>query len=262
MMLKLKLRTAVKVWRNFGVTEVLKIPFRKIFSYNAHAHRGQYLAADFQAKINFTVPSQQFLKLCGRDKVNAETVNEYSEYLKRFELRTKNPRLGFFGEIYDLGPGLSFILFELIGDENPSKVIETGVAAGASTNLILDCLDRCNSGSLTSVDITFKVGELVEDRLKVRWKITVLPKFFKKRAFRRILNANSDASIFLHDSDHSLNWQIFEIRSVTEAIEDIKFILVDDVSIELADYVNNNMPQWNLIVIDEGRKFSGFLSRK
>jgi hypothetical protein len=256
-----KFHTAIRVWQNFGFTEVVKIPFRKISSLTASPGKIENFSAVFVTPVKFTSPSAQFLAACGRDKVNVETVDEYIEYLRSYKVRTKEPRLGFFDEIYDLGPALGLILFELIKNERPVKVIETGVAAGASSNLILESLNRTGSGSLTSVDITLKVGELVEDHLKVRWEVKVLPKSFKKKAFTGILNANSDATIFVHDSDHSLNWQIFEISSVVAAIPNINFILVDDVSIELANYFKNYMPRWKLIVIDEGRKFSGFLSR-
>jgi hypothetical protein len=146
--------------------------------------------------------------------------------------------------------------------EKPRRVIETGVAAGASTNLILDRLNAIESGNLVSVDITSKVGELVEERLKNRWTLSVLPKLFRRKAFLRVLNSNQDATIFLHDSDHSIKWQIFEISSVIKSIPSIKHILFDDVTKEFESYVMNNLSEWNLVVIDEGRKFSGYLSRK
>jgi hypothetical protein len=38
--------------------------------------------------------------------------------------------------------------------------------------------------------------------------------------------------------------------------------LFDDVSEEFQSFVLNDLPEWDLVVIDEGRKFSGYLSRK
>jgi cephalosporin hydroxylase len=155
-----------------------------------------------------------------------------------------------------------FVLFVLIEAEKPRLVIETGIAAGASSNLILNRLNAIESGELISVDITSKVGELVEEKLRDRWNIKVLPKLFKRKAFLHILNSNQNATIFLHDSDHSLQWQIFEISSAIKCLPSVKHILVDDVSEEFQSFVLNNLPEWDLVVIDEGRKFSGYLSRK
>jgi hypothetical protein len=57
-------------------------------------------------------------------------------------------------------------------------------------------------------------------------------------------------------------WQIFEISSVIKSVPSIEHILVDDVTKGLESYVLNNLPDWNLVVIDEGRKFSGYVSRR
>ena len=262
MKIRAKVQTAVSVWRNFGFTEVLRIPFRKIASRNLLNPTNIQPVSSFENFVIFTSPSREFSASCGRFQVSAETISSYTEYLRLFNVRTTQPRSGFFGEIYDLGAGLGFVLFELIETERPPKVIETGIAAGASSNLILNRLKVIESGTLTSVDITSKVGELVEDQLRSHWNIRVLPKLFKRKAFLRILASNQDATIFLHDSDHSIYWQIFEISSVIKSIPRIKHILVDDVTKEFESYVLNNLPEWSLVVINEGRKFSGYLSRK
>ena len=262
MSIRTKAQTAVSVWQNFGITEVLRIPFRKFAARREGGRANEESQGSFKDLVLFTSPSHEFLAACGRFKEGAEKISSYSEYLSLFNLRTKKPRNGFFGEIYDLGAGLGFVLFELIETEKPQRVIETGIAAGASSNLILDRLNANGFGDLISVDITSKVGELVEDKFKKRWAIKVLPKMFKRNAFLRILKSNQDAIIFLHDSDHSIHWQIFEISSVVNSIPGIKHILVDDVSLEFESYVLKNMPDWRLVVIDEGRKFSGYLSRK
>lgn len=260
--IRIKAQTAIRVWRNFGLGEVLRIPFRKIVAQKHLKLAGTDPVASFHNLVSFTVPSLEFLTACGRFQESAEKIDSYEEYLRLFNLRTHKPRHGFFGEIYDLGAGLGFVLFVLIEAEKPRLVIETGIAAGASSNLILNRLNAIESGELISVDITSKVGELVEQKLKNRWNVKVLPKLFKRKAFLHILNSNQNATIFLHDSDHSLQWQIFEISSAIKCLPSVKHILVDDVSEEFQSFVLNDLPGWNLVVIDEGRKFSGYLSRK
>ena len=257
-----KIATAKLVIKNFGFFEIFKILVNKVNRSNHVFPATLYVTPLFHNQVRYSSPSEEFLFECGREISKIQAVSSYENYLKRFEDSTKKPRNGFFGEIYDLGAGLGFVLFELIETEKPKRVIETGIAAGASSNLILDRLNANGFGDLISVDITSKVGELVEDKFKKRWAVKVLPKMFKRNAFLRILKSNQDAIIFLHDSDHSIHWQIFEISSVVNSIPGIKHILVDDVSLEFESYVLKNMPDWRLVVIDEGRKFSGYLARK
>ena len=262
MNIRAKAQTAIRVWRNFGLGEVLRIPFRKIVARNHLDPVNVNSVGGFRNLVSFSAPSLEFLIACGRFQESKRTIDSYVDYLREFNLRSQKPRNGFFGEIYDLGAGLGFILFMLVEVEKPRRVIETGIAAGASSNLILNRLNAIESGELISIDITSKVGELVEQKLKDRWIIKVLPKLFKRKAFLRILNSNQNATIFLHDSDHSIQWQIFEISSAIKCLKNIKHILVDDVSEEFQTFVLNNLPEWHLVIIDEGRKFSGYLSRK
>ena len=262
MKVKSKLKTALSVVRNFGIIELLRIPFRRITRHIIIQKKHTLLNEKHQRVVHFSVPSLAFLHDCGLENISRGIVVDYNNYLMRLSARTAKPREGFFGEIYDLGPGLGFILFHLIQTRNPVKVIETGIAAGASSNLILYSMDKSGLGSLTSIDITSKVGELVEDDFKVNWTTEILPSFFKKKAFQRILKNNSEAEVFLHDSDHSLDWQIFEIDSVLNSLPNIEFILVDDVSEDFRNYVEVGIPDWRLVVINEGRKYSGFLYKK
>ena len=257
-----KISTAVRVLQNFGILEVIKIITQKIFRVNKAFLRESTLDSSFRKVITFSAPSEDFLMACGQSLSSNGPFGNYQSFLDRFKHNAKKPRLGFFGEIYDLGPGLGFLLFNTIGTEMPNKILETGVAAGASSNLILAKLNDLQRGTLVSVDITSKVGELVNEQFQHRWTIQVLPKLFKRKAFLRILNSNQDATIFLHDSDHSIQWQIFEISSAIKCLPSVKHILVDDVSEEFQSFVLNDLPEWDLVVIDEGRKFSGYLSRK
>ncbi len=75
-------------------------------------------------------------------------------------------------------------------------VIETGVAAGVSTNAMLSALQINGAGNLLSLDITLKVGELVDDKLKTRWKLEILPELARENSFAKYLKENNEATIF------------------------------------------------------------------
>jgi hypothetical protein len=150
-------------------------------------------------------------------------------------------------------------VFLCILTKKPLTVIETGVAAGVSTNAVLSALEVNGAGNLLSLDITSKVGELVDDKLKTRWKLGILPELARENSFAKYLKENNGATIFLHDSDHSGAWQIKEFNNVVLHLPDIELILFDDISQDLIDYISSNYVDYRIIVIDENRKYSAII---
>lgn len=74
------------------------------------------------------------------------------------------------------------LLYALVRIEQPEVVVETGVAAGTSSFVILEALTRNERGRLHSFDIDSEVGELVTDRS--RWSLTILPSSDPQAALR------------------------------------------------------------------------------
>jgi hypothetical protein len=130
---------------------------------------------------------------------------------------------------YDLGSRSQAALFQLITLVGPTSVIETGVAAGASTTQILTALTHQGSGTLLSIDVTPNVGELVPLKVKDRWRLEVLPERGRQKAFRDILARHSGYQLFFHDSDHSAKWQNFEYEAASEFAGPNAIICSDDV---------------------------------
>jgi len=98
----------------------------------------------------------------------------------------------------------------------PSVVLETGVAMGFSTAVILAAMDDNDAGELHSIDLpplqvdaeTF-VGAVVADELRGRWTLhagptrILLPELARKLA---------PLDLFVHDSDHSYAGQYEDYR--------------------------------------------------
>lgn len=130
---------------------------------------------------------------------------------------------------YDLGSRSQSALLELVLLTRPEIVIETGVAAGASTVQILTGLEENGSGRLVSVDVTPDVGQLVPQSLRSRWELTVLPHERKRQALSQVIGANRGFQLFVHDSDHSEEWQCFEYELALTHAGPRAMICSDDV---------------------------------
>jgi predicted O-methyltransferase YrrM len=154
---------------------------------------------------------------------------------------------------------MSEFIFICTRIKKPHLVIETGVAAGVSTNSILSALYLNGSGDLLSLDITSKVGELVDEKFKSVWKLEILPELARENSFANYLKENSQATVFLHDSDHSGSWQIKEFCNAVRHLPSLELILFDDISQELINFIVENHAGFQVIIIDENRKYSAII---
>lgn len=249
-----KIRTLSRVLRKLGIWAVLRLIFQKV---SGVAHVNSNVAFD-PAGLNLsTSPKHAIFSFCQIDPALLDSYDaEFEEYMRDFELRLKKPRSTFFEEIFDLGPNMGQFLYLWIRFFKPKLVIETGVAAGASTNTILSALDKNGYGRLESIDITSRVGELIESRLKVNWDLHVINPKVGSSAIGSILKGKQEASLFLHDSDHSDEWQITEFEAATTYLPKGSLIAFDDVTNALINYVETRYPEVKTLVFDENRKYS------
>lgn len=235
-MINSKIRTLLKVHKVFGFTQLFRIFIEKF---------------SFSKKSDIDFP----------DSILWQSLNLESEKLE-FEAflpgsRVSVERNGFFSEIYDLGSELGSFLIKYIRQNSPEQIVETGVAAGRSTALILAELSKYQNGILDSFDVTDNVGELVSSDLKVHWNLHVLPKIFRKKSFVSQLQNLSKAQLFLHDSDHKPGWQLFEISQVLNHLTSLHYLLVDDIQPEVASWLIEQFDSERLIFLNEsGRKKS------
>jgi hypothetical protein len=254
-----KIRTIFKVLATYGSMGLIRVVFQKLrFRIGKSETRESFNSFELiRCDEDFNVSISKKLGL-PISYVNSSR-KLYENYLEDFKSRAQSPRLQFFDSIYDLGPGASALVFILCLISTPKKIIETGVAAGFSSNVILSALEKNNHGTLVSLDITDKVGELIDADLKNRWSLEVLPPYKRLAAFNSFLERNYETTMFLHDSDHSVSWQISEFQGVMDWLPSIKYIIFDDISSGLIGYIQENYPHLEIHLIDEGRKYSGFV---
>lgn len=138
-------------------------------------------------------------------------------------------------------------LRSLIRLARPETVVETGVAHGSSSAVILDALQQNQKGRLYSVDLPLVAGEngkatllttvqnpnqvgwLVPDSLRPRWSLTLGDSLVR---LPKIVQNLSSLDIFFHDSFHSYGHMMEEFRIVWPHLKKRGFLLSDDIFIE------------------------------
>jgi predicted O-methyltransferase YrrM len=167
-----------------------------------------------------------------------------------------------YGTVWQVDPAVQRFLWALVRAVRPERVLETGVADGASTRALLDAMEANGRGTLYGTDISQDVGRSAQDSPGLhRWRLTVLPKRGRGSAFRALLAETRPLDVFVHDSDHSYPWQRFEYREAWRVLGPGGWLLSDDVNSSYAflDFARSEgRPFW---LLTSPRKLFGILRK-
>jgi hypothetical protein len=214
-------------WSVGGVSEVVRRAWGRSKSLLPQGPECSLRQVSMADALVFTDPHEAVLAVIGADPLPTE---QFAFIPARSALDSTVPGDSVnWTTDYDLGSRSQLALFLLITFLAPRSVIETGVAAGASTTQILTALEHQGSGTLLSIDVISNVGELIPDELKHRWHLEVLPERDRQKTFRNILARHSGFQIFVHDSDHSEKWQHLEYEAASDFAAPNAIICSDDV---------------------------------
>ena len=126
----------------------------------------------------------------------------------------------------------------IVAHVRPARVVETGVAHGLTSRVILEGLDRNGSGHLWSVDLPAvdsalhpEIGIAVPDGLRSRW--TYVQGTSRER-LPHLLAEFGTIDMFVHDSLHTGRNQLFELKSAWAAMRPGGVAVVDDIDHSLA----------------------------
>jgi Methyltransferase domain len=140
------------------------------------------------------------------------------------DVRTQGLSLGrgTYGGWDDGDPGLARAIWCLIRHLEPAKVVETGVARGVTSRIILEALERAGAGHLWSIDLPAmdptlhrEIGVAVPERLYGRWTYTTGT---SRRRLPKLLNEIGPVDLFVHDSSHTERNILFELQQAWPAI--------------------------------------------
>lgn len=128
-------------------------------------------------------------------------------------------------EYFTVEEQMSELLYTVVRAAKPQVLLETGVADGHSTSVILDALAANGSGELHSVEISHEVGGLVLD--KSRWHLHVTDP--STDDFEKVVASLGTVDLFLHDGDHRYEAQYREYREVWPKMRSGGLFLSDDI---------------------------------
>jgi Methyltransferase domain len=153
---------------------------------------------------------------------------EYDGYRAALMERYKMVALTY-GAAFAIEEGSAFLMYALVRLLRPSVVLETGVANGHSSALMLNALAENGCGELHSVDVSDNVGNLVVD--KRRWHLHLLNFSSLKQSLAAIVAQLPTIDLMVHDSDHSYQWMRYELETVFPRMSPRGVFACDDANI-------------------------------
>ena len=138
-----------------------------------------------------------------------------------------------FGSWNDGDPGLLRAVWCLVRHLRPARVVETGVAHGMTSRIILEALQRNGAGHLWSIDLPTlnlqlqeQIGIAVGNRFPDRWSYI---KGSSRRRLPPLLSELGQIDLFIHDSLHSERNVRFELDRAWKALRPGGALVIDDV---------------------------------
>jgi predicted O-methyltransferase YrrM len=156
------------------------------------------------------------------------------------------------------------LLYFLTRFLRPHVVVETGVAAGYSTQAILKAIEANGSGRLYSSDFPYfrlhqperYIGILVDDNLKANWELFTSG---DARNLRQIVSKIDRVDLIHYDSDKTYRGRKSALKILQPLLSQNTVTVMDDIQDNsfFYDYVRGTPRPWR--VFDSGEKLVGLI---
>jgi Methyltransferase domain len=155
------------------------------------------------------------------------------------ELRQRGLAFGrqTYGHYSDGDAALARAVWCTVVHRRPAVVVETGVARGITSRIILEALENNGSGHLWSVDLPTphlverglreQTGAAVPVRYRPRWSYV---EGSSRRRLPRLLQELRRVDVFVHDSLHTARNTRFEMDQIGQVLTPGGVMLIDDIS--------------------------------
>jgi len=141
------------------------------------------------------------------------------------ELQTQGLRFGrqTYGEYSDVEISLARAAWCSVLHKRPSVVVETGVARGVTSRIVLEALNRNDQGHLWSIDLPHpfekslhaQTGAAVPGSRRTRWSYI---EGSSRRRLPALLRSLAQVDLFIHDSLHTARNTRFEMEQALNAL--------------------------------------------
>ena len=152
----------------------------------------------------------------------------------------------------------SFLYYAVCRYLAPRNVLETGIANGHSSYFLIQAMKKNGHGKLHSIDIADNVGKLLTEEEREDWALHVLGSP-QRKSFSSIVDSVSPLDLFVHDSDHTYGWQMFEFRVAHKALSEQGILLSDDIDHSLAFVDFCHEIERKPVLLLDTRKVTGML---
>jgi len=147
----------------------------------------------------------------------------WSEVRSSLEQKGLTVGRGAYGGWDDGDQGLARVVWCLTRHLRAASVVETGVARGITSRVVLEALERNGEGRLCSIDLPAldtalhsEIGAAVPDNLRARW--TYLNGTSRSR-LPSLLAQLGEIELFVHDSSHTTRNLRFELERAWSAMQ-------------------------------------------
>jgi hypothetical protein len=152
------------------------------------------------------------------------------------ELQTQGLRMGrqTYGEYSDAEVSMTRAAWCTVLHQRPSVVVETGVARGVTSRVMLEALDRNERGHLWSIDLPHplkkdlhaQIGAAVPSSRRSRWSFV---EGSSRRRLPSLLRSLVQVDLFIHDSLHTARNTRFEMEQTLRVLAPGGIMIVDDI---------------------------------
>ena len=139
------------------------------------------------------------------------------------------------GTYSDADSALSACVWCSVRHLRPVNIVETGVARGVTSRVILEAIAANGVGHLWSVDLPNpfassdledQTGVAIPDHLRADWTYV---RGSSRRQLRTLVEKLGVVDLFVHDSLHTVRNMRFEMETVWPVLRDRRLLIVDDV---------------------------------
>jgi hypothetical protein len=139
---------------------------------------------------------------------------------------------------HDADEGLARVVWCLVRHLRPRQIVETGVARGITSRVLLEGLQQNGEGHLWSIDLPMlrtpwhdQTAAAVPDALRGRWTYV---RGSSRRRLRRLLEELGEIDVFVHDSAHTHANMSFEFETAWSALRPGGVLVSHDIGMNSA----------------------------